>query len=115
MKKYIYAKGSSLITFNDENIENIGTSINTIEHCYTNIDWSWLIPEDGQLFMYDNVYEVKANDLVFCLYSGCKKREIVIIHSDEWVNNIKRREEEDKKNCECCDACAPETPRSQNC
>lgn len=107
MKKYIYAKGSSLITFNDENIENMGVSIDTIENCYTNIDWSWLIPEDGQFMLNDKVYEVKANDLVFCLYSGCKKKEIVIIHSDEWVNNIKQREEEEKKNDAYCGTCVP--------
>lgn len=109
MKKYIYSKGSSLITFNDESIENMGASIDTIEHCYTNIAWSWLIPEDGQLILKDKVYEVKANDLVFCLYSGCKKKEIVIIHSDEWVNNIKQREEEEKKNDAYCEAeaCIP--------
>ena len=43
MNTYIYTGGSSLLTMKDNDIKNF----DTISNHYLNIDWAWVIEEDG--------------------------------------------------------------------
>ena len=95
--------GSSLIKVeidSDINVESIG-------NISTDIDWAWIVTEDGTLVYKDKTYEVKAGNIILRLYSS---DELVIVNSPEWYNvvteRIKKYEEAMKKRmAECNDEC----------
>ena len=110
MNTYIYTGGSSLLTMKDNDIKNF----DTISNHYLNIDWAWVIEEDGVLKFNGKEYDVKAGDIVLVLYASYKRsdddREIAIIKSEELYNNFKRNLEYEKnRHNECCDECSPST------
>lgn len=53
MNTYIYTGGSSLLTMKDNDIKNF----DTISNHYLNIDWAWVIEEDGT-FLNGNLNEI---------------------------------------------------------
>lgn len=84
------------------------------------IDYSWAIKEDGEIYYEGNTYPVVAGDVAFLLYAYYKKdginRELVIVHSDKFIDVIDKNNEyesERKKkslsdcecDCECCEKC----------
>lgn len=87
---------------NAEDIRNVSTDIN----------WAWIVTEDGTLVHKDKTYEVKAGNIILRLYSTDK---LVIVNSPEWYNaiteRIKKYKEAMKKHkemAECngeCDTC----------
>ena len=105
MNTYIYAGGSSLLTMKDNDIKNF----DTISNHYLNIDWAWVIEEDGILKFKDKEYDVKAGDVVLVLYASYNRngddRDIAIIKSEELYYNFKRNLEYEKRRNEYCDAC----------
>lgn len=110
MNTYIYAGNSSLLTIKDNDLN----SVSSIRNHYLNIDWAWVIEEDGVLKFNGKEYDVKARDIVLVLYASYKRsddgREITIIKSEELYNNFKRNLEYEKNgHNECCDECSPST------
>ena len=76
--------GSSLIKVeidSDINVEDI-------RNVSTDIDWAWIVTEDGTLVHKDKTYEVKAGNIILKLYST---DELVIVNSPEWYNVITER------------------------
>lgn len=106
MNKYILSKERVLIKLDTETL-----NINTVRSQY-NIDYMWLIEEDGTITFCDKEYEVKAGNIVMLMYCiGDEKcGDIIVVDNEELTNNWKRRikfyEEQSKKvndKCECCD------------
>lgn len=107
MNTYIYAGNSSLLAIKDNDLN----SVSSIRNHYLNIDWAWVIEEDGVLKFNGKEYEVKTGDVVLVLYTSYNRsdddRDIAIIKSKELYNNIKRiLEYEKNRHNECCDVCA---------
>lgn len=110
MNTYIYAGSSSLLTIKDNDLN----SISSISNNYLNIDWAWVIEEDGVFKFNGKEYDVKTGDVVLVLYAsynrGDDDRDIAIIKSEELYNNFKRNLEYEKnRHNECCDGCSPST------
>ena len=105
MKKYIYTKSSTLLVVEDSNFEKFSL----LENDYGSIDWLWTIEEDGEFIFNDKKYNVKAGDIVLCLYEENSKsrggRIISIVQNDTWYKNIKASEKYCKEEAECCDCC----------
>lgn len=60
MNTYIYAGNSSLLVVKDNDLN----SVSSIRNHYLNIDWAWVIEEDGILKFNGKEYDVKAGDIV---------------------------------------------------
>lgn len=108
MNTYIYAGNSSLLVVKDNDLN----SVSSIRNYYLNIDWAWVIEEDGILKFNGKEYEVKTGDVVLVLYASYNRsdddRDIAIIKSEELYNNFKRNLEYEKnRHNECCETCAP--------
>lgn len=110
MNTYIYAGNSALLVVKDNDLK----SVSSVHNHYLNIDWAWVIEEDGILKFKDKEYDVKAGDVVLVLYASYNRngddRDIAIIKSEELYNNFKRNLEYEKnRHNECCDECSPST------
>lgn len=119
MNTYIYTGGSSLLTMKDNDIKNF----DTINNHYLNIDWAWVIEEDGTFVANEKEYDVKAGDVILVLYAGYREKEVpvkdrrkvrdfVIIRNEDLYNNYKLNKEYDKNrnmnSFDCCEACVKE-------
>ena len=119
MNTYIYTGGSSLLTMKDNDIKNF----DTISNHYLNIDWAWVIEEDGTFVVNEKEYDVKAGDVILVLYAGYREKEVpvkdrrkvrdfVIIRNEDFYNNYKLNKEYEQncnmKDCNCCEACVKE-------
>lgn len=112
MKNYYYTNNSSLVCLDTENPKNISI----LKNSYLNVDWKWVIREDGVFHYNEKEYEVKRGDIIFLLYpadykeESKGKREIVILNSLDILDNIERSEafkENEAKacnNCPCCES-----------
>lgn len=63
------------------------------EHNYLNIDYGWVIPEDGELSKPNGeVITVKKNDIVVRTYASCGQPAVFTVidgsTQKDWVNNI---------------------------
>lgn len=108
MNTYIYAGNSSLLVVKDNDLN----SISSIHNHYLNIDWAWVIEEDGVFKFNGKECEVKTGDVILVLYAPYNRsdddRDIAIIKSEELYNNFKQNLEYDKnRRNECCNGCAP--------
>lgn len=108
MNTYIYAGNSSLLAIKDNDLN----SVSYIRNHYLNIDWAWVIEEDGIFKFKGKEYEVKTGDVVLVLYTSYNRigddRDIAIIKSEELYNNFKRNLESEKnRHNECCEVCSP--------
>ena len=74
MNTYIYAGGRSLLTMKDNDIKNF----DTISNHYLNIDWAWVIEEDGTYVANEKEYDVKAGDVILVLYAGYREKEVPV-------------------------------------
>lgn len=119
MKTYFYTGSSSLITVKDNNIK----SFDSISNSYLNIDWSWIIEEDGIFVANEKEYEVKAGDVILVLYAGYKEqkesiinrrrvRDFVIVRNEDLYNNFKlnKEAEQRQKNENCTKSCCSPEP-----
>lgn len=86
MKNYIYTKSSMLIAI--DTIDATNYSLN--RGVYANIDDMFLIKEDGTFTLSKNeVYEVKAGDIVYVLYpikvdrNEGYKRDVIIVSNEK--------------------------------
>ncbi len=71
MNTYIYIGGGSLLTMKDNDIKNF----DTISNHYLNIDWAWVIEEDGTFVANEKEYDVKAGDVILVLYAGYREKK----------------------------------------
>ena len=105
MNTYIYAGNSALLVVKDNDLN----SVSSVRNHYLNIDWAWVIEEDGILKFNGKEYEVKTGDVVLVLYASYNRidddRDIAIIKSEELYNNFKRNLEYERRRNEYCDAC----------
>lgn len=119
MNTYIYTGSDSLLKMKDNDIKNF----DTISNHYLNVDWTWVIEEDGTFVANEKEYDVKAGDVIFVLYAGYREKEVpvkdrrkvrdfVIIRNEDFYNNYKLNEEYEQnrnmKDCNCCEACVKE-------
>ena len=101
-----YRIASSIIakvTIDNENKFNVSTIRNTS----SNIDWMWIIEEDGTIEYNNKTYEVKNGNIVIKLFSDVNE-DLIIINSPEWFNVIlegRRKREERMKQRELCKPC----------
>lgn len=122
MNTYIYTGGSSLLTMKDNDIKNF----DTISNHYLNVDWSWVIEEDGTFVANDKEYDVKAGDVILVLYAGYREKEvpvkdrrkvrdIVVIRNEDLYNNFKlnKKYEESQNSGNCIKDCRPDAPCSE--
>ena len=108
MNTYIYAGNSALLVVKDNDLN----SVSSVRNHYLNIDWAWVIEEDGVLKFNGKEYDVKAGDIVLVLYATYSRvgycRGNSSIKSEELYNNFKRNLEYEKnRNSKCCEACSP--------
>ena len=88
---------------------------------YHNIDYMFIVKEDGELDYYGQKYDVEVGDIILKLYSrgiDYSQREIVIIpaeHAKQWVENITERKRNEKNEAvvKCCDSPSPEISVSE--
>ena len=91
------------ISINNENKFNIST----IDNSSSNIDWLWIIDEDGKIEHNNKTYEVKNGNIVIKLFNSVSE-DLIIINSPEWIDVIlkeRRKYEERMKQRELCKPC----------
>ena len=77
---------------------------------YGNIDYLYIVKEEGELDYYGQKFDVEAGDVVLRLYSRdgtCNKREIVVIpakYAKVWVENMQCRSRVDSQESVCQDS-----------
>lgn len=106
MNKYILTEQRALIKLDTETLK-----VNSIGASY-DVDYIWLIEEDGVITYFDKEYEVKAGNVVMLMYriEDGEHGDIIVIDNKDLTNNYERRKkyyEEQKvrekaKDC-CCD------------
>lgn len=107
MNKYILTEQRALIKLNTETLK-----VNSIGASYNNVDYIWLIEEDGVITYFDKEYEVKAGNVVMLMYRiGDEEHgDIIVIDNKDLTNHYERRKKyyeeqkgrEEAKDC-CCD------------
>ena len=82
--------------------------INLYSSEYGNIDYVYIVKEEGELDYYGQKFDLSPGDIVLRLYSRDKdynKREIVVIpaqYAKVWVENMQmKKESEEKSSCIC--------------
>lgn len=87
MNKYILTERHALIKLDTETLK-----INSIGNSY-NINYMWLIEEDGVLTYFDKEYEVKAGNVVMLMYCiGDEEHgDIIVIDNKDLTNHYERR------------------------
>lgn len=100
MKNYIYTKSSTLIAIDT----NDATNYSLNRGIYANVDDVFLIDEDGTFTLSkDEVYEVKAGDIVYVLYpikvdrGEGYKRDIVIVSNEKLYDYYVKYKEENNR------------------
>lgn len=112
MKNYFIKPGfRGMISINKETED-----IDIVKNIYSHIDWIYMAPEDGVLTMPDKTTkDIKKGDFVICFYdSPYTKSPVVVVESDEWVENVRLESEyerqkagnkeaiSDDTDCGCC-------------
>ena len=123
MKNYIIKPGVRGMF--DIDVEN--DKFDVVDYFSTGIDWTYLVPEDGDLTVVldgENIKKsVKKNDIVVVFYKReYTKNRVIVIKNKEWKDNIlaERKYDEDCRkeevlkasvkaskpccDCECCDS-----------
>lgn len=106
--------GSDIVKFTKDKED---TSI--IENTGLNIDWTWVIEEDGVLKYRGEQYEVKAGDIVMLCYAPYIKRtghettrRVIIVKSEDLYDNWLKckqyyNKQDEQIGCKsCCGNCS---------
>lgn len=94
MIRYLKNDGYSIVKFNDENL-----SVDTISNIITNIDWLWILDEDGE---FDGT-PVEAGDILIRFLTihnngdRFAEKEYVLVKDEALKNYYKRLAEYRKK------------------
>ena len=85
--------------------------INLYSAEYGNIDYVYIVKEEGELDYYGQKFDLSPGDVVLRLYSrdtDYNKREIVVIpaqYAKVWVENMKMKKESEEKSSGICTPC----------
>lgn len=99
MNKYVLDKRKSIIKVNTDTLD-----IECIDTAY-DMDYMWVIDEDGILIRSDKEYKVEKGDVVILMYRiGNEKEGDLIIINNSYLNNYFERkkkfiEEMEKQKC----------------
>lgn len=114
MKKFFVKPGMRGLFSYDSETETIDVQ----DYMSTNIDWAYMVPEDGVLQDVNDgsTSNVKKGDIILQFYSRpYTQKNVIVIKSKEWKANIKAQEDYKKKQseenelkapcCDCCESC----------
>ena len=85
--------------------------INLYSADYGNIDYVYIVKEEGELDYYGQKFDLSPGDVVLRLYSrdtDYNKREIVVIpaqYAKVWVENMQMKKESEEKSSGICATC----------
>lgn len=85
--------------------------INLYSAEYGNIDYVYIVKEEGELDYYGQKFDLSPGDIVLRLYSrdaDYNKREIVVIpvqYAKVWVENMQMKKESEEKSSGICANC----------
>ena len=106
MIKYVLdAQVNRLIGITEDN------QINLYSAEYGNIDYVYIVKEEGELDYYGQKFDLSPGDVVLRLYSrdtDYNKREIVVIpaqYAKVWVENMQMKKESEEKSSGVCAPC----------
>ena len=106
MIKYVLdAQVNRLIGITEDN------QINLYSSEYGNIDYVYIVKEEGELDYYGQKFDLSPGDVVLRLYSrdtDYNKREIVVIpaqYAKVWVENMQMKKESEEKSSGVCAPC----------
>lgn len=116
MNKYISDRGKSVIKLNTDTLD-----VKYIDAAY-DIDYMWIIDEDGILVRSDKEYKVEKGDIVMLMYriGNEKEGDLIIINNNDLNNHFERKkkflEEMEKQKCteKVCKDCNPECECTPN-
>lgn len=94
MIKYLKTTGRTVIKFDTET-----EKVSTVDNISTDIDWLWMISEDGEF----NDKKVEKGDIIIKLYGiGNSQEEYVIIRNNELTDYYTRLIEHKKQYEQIC-------------
>ena len=106
MIKYVLASQvNRLIGITEDN------QINLYSAEYGNIDYVYIVKEEGELDYYGQKFDLSPGDVVLRLYSrdaDYNKREIVVIpaqYAKVWVENMQMKKASGEKSLDVCTTC----------
>ena len=106
MIKYVLdAQVNRLIGITEDN------QINLYSAEYGNIDYVYIVKEEGELDYYGQKFDLSPGDVVLRLYSrdtDYNKREIVVIpaqYAKVWVENMQMKKESEEESSGVCATC----------
>lgn len=76
--------------------------IDVIDYSTSNINWMYIIPEDGEFknAKTGKITKVKKYDVVIQFYTkDYTSTDAIVIHNKEWATRIKEMEKEGNKKC----------------
>ena len=85
--------------------------INLYSAEYGNIDYVYIVKEEGELDYYGQKFDLSPGDIVLRLYSrdtDYNKREIVVIpaqYAKVWVENMQMKKKLEEKSSDICATC----------
>lgn len=85
--------------------------INLYSSEYGNIDYVYIVKEEGELDYYGQKFDLSPGDIVLRLYSrdtDYNKREIVVIpaqYAKVWVENMQMKKKSEEKSSGICATC----------
>lgn len=99
MNKYVLDKRKSIIKLNTDTLD-----VKYIDTAF-DIDYMWVIDEDGILIRSDKEYKVEKGNMVLLMYRIGDEEEgdLIIINNNDLINHFERRKKffEEKKNAKC--------------
>ena len=99
MNKYVLDKRKSIIKLNTDTLD-----LKYIDTVY-DIDYVWIIDEDGILIRSDKEYKVEKGDVVILMYriGNEKEGDLIIINNNDLNNYFERKKKflEEMKNAKC--------------
>lgn len=97
MKTYTVIDGCRSLLSIDKESEKV--NIKSQPNEYLDIDWAWVIEEDGEVFYKDESKLIKSGDILIKTYNA----GFFVITSPEWVAFIKQEKEKDQLKEDCGD------------
>lgn len=98
MNKYVLDKRRSIIKLNTDTLD-----VEYIDTVY-DIDYMWIIDEDGILIRSDKEYKVEKGNIVLLMYRiGDEEGDLIIINNNDLNNHFERKKKffEEMKNAKC--------------
>ena len=101
MNKYVLDKRKSIIKLNTDTLD-----LKSIDAVY-DIDYVWIIDEDGILIRSGKEYKVEKGDVVLLMYriGNEKEGDLIIINNNDLNNYFERKMEKQKCTEKVCSDC----------